>query len=295
MNKARQASTSTTATTGHPRSAMRPRAGSAELTASQAERSRGLEQQLVQLRREHERLTDALAAAARVQRILCSPRELRVGRYEIASEIFPLHHLSGDFFHVMRRGARLGLALGDIAGKGLVAGLWLTHLVGLIRLQADSLPHPAAATAAINRQLCNLGAEPPMAGLFLASLDTGSGEFVYCNAGLPAALLLRAGGAVEELQEGGPMPGAMPAAEFRSGQAKLRPGDAVLAFSDGLVECRNSSNKEFGVERLLNAARAAAGNSAGNLLFSILAALQDFSNGTPRCDDLAVSVIRRRA
>ena len=81
-----------------------------------------LTDEVLALRREQARLQQAIFEAAQVQRRLCAPRELTWGEFEIAGEIFPVRHLSGDFFKVLELGSTLGLALGDIAGKGLTAG-----------------------------------------------------------------------------------------------------------------------------------------------------------------------------
>src|SRR6516165_3833622 len=104
------------------------------------------------MRREHARLQQAIYEAAQVQRRLCAPRELVWGNFEIAGEIFPVRHLSGDFFKVMKLDSVLGLAVGDIAGKGLSAGIWQAHLMDLIQRNARTYLHPAEAVAAVNRE-----------------------------------------------------------------------------------------------------------------------------------------------
>src|SRR5271166_4194693 len=77
-----------------------------------------LSDELDALRRDQAKLQQALFEAAQVQRRLCAPRELGWREFEIAGEIFPVRHLSGDFFKVMELAAGLGVVLGDIAGKG---------------------------------------------------------------------------------------------------------------------------------------------------------------------------------
>src|SRR5437870_11838747 len=104
-----------------------------------ARRNRVLEDQLATLRREHDDLRRTMYEAAQVQRKLCGPRLLRREPFEIASEIFPVRHLSGDFISVFELGTDLVFAIGDIAGKGLSAGMWFTHVVGMVRLQIEAL------------------------------------------------------------------------------------------------------------------------------------------------------------
>jgi serine phosphatase RsbU (regulator of sigma subunit) len=246
------------------------------------------------VRREQAKLQQAIYEAAQVQRRLCAPRELLWGEFEIAGEIFPVRHLSGDFFKVMEFDSALGLTVGDIAGKGLSAGIWQAHLMGLTQRYARRHADPAAAVAEVNRELWQDQGEPPLTALFLARLDSKTNELVFCNAGLPAPLLLRHGKTVERLEQGGPMLGAMQEPTFNSGSVCLNPGDMLIAYSDGVTECRNSQEEEFEMERLAAAARAVSGARANQALFSTLGAVLDFADTCPPSDDLTVLVVRRR-
>ena len=259
-----------------------------------AETIQSVKDELIAVCREHAKLQQAIYEAAQVQRKLCAPRELVWDDFEIAGEIFPVRHLSGDFFKVMQLDSVLGLAVGDIAGKGLSAGIWQAHLMGLIQRSARRNSDAAAAVADVNRDLCLDQDEPPLTALFFARLDPHSNDLVYCNAGLPAPLVLRQSKTVERLEEGGPMLGAMPAAVFRSGRVRLNPGDMLIAYSDGVTECRNSQEEEFEIARLSAAAGAVSGASANQALFSVLAAVLDFADACPPGDDLTLLVVRRR-
>src|SRR5258708_16041841 len=106
-----------------------------------------VKQELDAVRREQAKLQQAIYEAAQIQRKLCAPRELVWGEYEIAGEIFPVRHLSGDFFKVMELGSALGLTVGDIPGKALSAGISQPHLMGLIPPSAQRLAHPPPALA----------------------------------------------------------------------------------------------------------------------------------------------------
>jgi serine phosphatase RsbU (regulator of sigma subunit) len=244
------------------------------------------------VRREQAKLQQAIYEAAQIQRKLCAPRELVWGEFEIAGEIFPVRHLSGDFFKVMELDSALGLTVGDIAGKGLSAGIWQAHLMGLIRRSARRYSDPAVAE--VNRELCQDQSEPPIAALFFARLDPQENELVYCNAGLPAPLLLRHNKAVERLEKGGPMLGALQKAAYDSGSVRLNPGDMLLAYSDGVTECRNSEDEEFEVGRLSAAVNAVGDGSANQVLFSTLGAVLDFADACSPEDDLTLLVVRRR-
>jgi len=253
-----------------------------------------LKDELDTVRREHAKLQQAIYEAAQTQRRLCAPREFVWGEFEISGEIFPVRHLSGDFFKVMELDSVLGLTLGDIAGKGLSAGIWQAHLVDLIQRCARTYLHPADAVGGVNRELCQDQSGPPITALFFARLDPKRSELVYCNAGLPAPLLLRCNKTVERLEKGGPMLGAVQEARYNSGSVRLNPGDMLLAYSDGLTECRNSQEEEFEMGRLSAAANAVSGATANQVLFSTLGTVLDFADACPPGDDLTLLVVRRR-
>jgi len=198
-------------------------------------RTQFLTHELEALRRDQAKLQQAVFEAAQVQRRLCAPRELAWREFEIAGEIFPVRHLSGDFFKVMELGSALGVVLGDIAGKGLTAGIWHAHLMGLIQRSARSHLNPADAVAEVNHELCHGDAAPPLTALFFARIDSQTNELAYCNAGLPAPLLLRSDKTREQLEAGGPMLGALKNAAFQTGSITLNHGDMLVAYSDGVT------------------------------------------------------------
>ena len=245
-------------------------------------------------RSEHHLLQQAVFEAAQIQRRLCAPRELDWRGYEVAGEIFPVRHLSGDFFKVieLELDGLLGIAVGDIAGKGLTAGIWLTHLLNLVQRFARSFSDPARVAAEVNRELCSEQTEPPLTALFFAILDPRSHELTYCNAGLPAPLVLRAG-SIERLETGGPMLGAIENSRFDSGYLRLGSADMLVAYSDGVTECRDAADQEFEIGRLSAAAQEAHGLNANMALFSMLGTVLDFAGSSTPGDDLTLLVLRR--
>ena len=252
------------------------------------------QQQIAGLTAERDALQRALADAAQVQRKLSGPRLFRRANFEIAGESFPAQYVSGDLLAVFDVGGHTLFAIGDICGKGLFAGMWFTHLSGLIRIFAQTCSDPSQIAERINAHLVVLPPDPPLATLFLGCLNPRSGELTYCNAGHPAPLLLRADGKLEQLAAGGPLLGAVAGSVFSSGHVCLAPGETLIGYSDGVVECRNRNGQDFDAVRLA-AAAAGAPRSAGAILFSVLGATQDFAAAQPRADDIALLVVHRLA
>lgn len=253
----------------------------------------GLQANPQELQRQHDELRRTFFEVAQMQRRLCGPRYVRRQSFEIAAEIFPLRDLSGDFVSILECGEDLVFAIGDIAGKGLRAALWFSQVVSALRLQCQAHEDPAAALAALNRDLLNSGTEFPMTSLFLGRLNVTTGEVTYCNAGHPPTLVVRADGGTEKLQEGGPVLAVVPGVPFSRGKIHLQSGDTLLGYSDGIPECRDLSGTEFGMARLVAVTEANQGASANSMLFSVLAGVEDFAGHHTREDDMALLVVHR--
>jgi sigma-B regulation protein RsbU (phosphoserine phosphatase) len=251
-----------------------------------------LEEQLALSNLETSELRREVYEAAQMQRHLCGSRLVRRGSFEIAAELFPVRHLSGDFFCISDFGSTTMLGIGDICGKGLLAGMWSIHILELTRMYGAATADPAEALNTMNRILCAARPSAPLTSIFLAYMDYSGRELFYCNAGHPAPVLLRADGTLQLLSEGGPLLGVIPDAEFRSRHVTLERGDTLLAFSDGLTECRNEREEEFETGRIVSEIRKAASLSTSDMLFSIIGAAQDFAGTQPREDDCTLLVAR---
>ena len=256
---------------------------------------RELEQKLNALQKDYAELHAEIFEAAQVHRRLCAPRLLRYADFEIANEVFAVRHLAGDFFIVNNEADGVVLALGDICGKGLAAGMWTTHLVGRVNVHSTNDSDPSRIVSEVNKDVCLTGRLAPLASLFVARLNPQTGRLDYCSAGHPPAILLRATGEVELLCDGGLLLGVLPNASYVTGSVQLQPADVLLAYSDGVIESRNRAEEEFGLVRLENQLRHAnqSATPAEALLFSVLASVQDFAGTHPLVDDLSLVVIRR--
>src|SRR6476620_338837 len=254
--------------------------------------STALEQRQEKLQQDYAELNTAIFEAAQVHRRLCAPSLVRHGGFDVASEIFAVRHLPGDFFAVEETSKGMLLALGDIGGKGLAAGMWVTHLVGLIRTHTAKSSDPEAIVAGVNRDIARFAGIEPLSSLFVARLDASAERLDYSSAGHPPALLLRTNGQLELLSDGGPVLGAVPAALFECGTVELGRGDLLLACSDGILESFNEAEQEFGNMGLQNELRRAQGGSAEGVLFSVLGAVQDFAAQRPLTDDMTLVVVK---
>ncbi len=262
-------------------------------------RRQELEIKLAALQQDYAELHTAIFEAAQVHRRLCAPRLVRRGNFEIASEIFAVRHLPGDFFIVEETNDGVILALGDICGKGLAAGMWTTHLVGLLGAHTAVTAEPEAIVAGVNRDICGMTSAAPLASMFLLKLDPITGFVKYSSAGHPPAILLRANGELESLSDGGLLLGVLSDAAYVRGSFRLGAGDVLMIYSDGITESLNHAGEEFGYARLeqqLRRAQAASADTPGSadtMLFSVLGAVQDFAATRSLIDDMSLVIVRR--
>lgn len=244
--------------------------------------------------------TEDVVEASRTQARLL-PQELPPMRsLDYAGACRAAQGVGGDYYDFLALGAgRLGIALGDISGKGLFAGLLVAGLQARIQSLA---PRQGEAldrlVGEINRLLCAALDSNRYATLFYGQYDDATRSLRYVNAGHNPPLLFRAGASagcgerVERLKPNGTVVGLLPDARYREQAVRLEQGDWLVAFSDGVTEARNARQEEFGEERLISLVVAHAGLSAARLLEEILAELDRFGGSMPQHDDLTLVVAK---
>ena len=254
-------------------------------------------------RLEKARIDKELQTAAEVQSAL-QPRTANVGpHWEAVGDSIPCRAIGGDFFELAELpSGDLGVALGDVEGKGTPAALVAAMLHGMFVADAQAGQGPATTLLRMNRQLAarhqgSNGLATRHQGSRFATLVYGvlspDGRFVYSNAGhnVPA-LLTRAG--VLRLTTGGPILGAFTDASFEEGALRLEAQDTLLMFSDGVTEASNARDEEFGEERLIACATEHLARSPIDMLDRILSAVREFCGSTPQADDITATAMRFR-
>jgi steroid delta-isomerase-like uncharacterized protein len=237
------------------------------------------------------RLDNELNTAAEVQRSLLSRTARSGAYYDIAGDSIASRTIGGDFFEFAELPARgIGIALGDVAGKGPAAALLAAMLQGMFVFEAQAGNSPAATLARMNRAVAERGLGWRLATLAYGILSPG-GRFAYSNAGHNAPVMLR-GTEVHRLTAGGPILGALADAKFPDDALPLRKRDTIIMFSDGITEARNDGDEEFGEERLIACAQAHLGEPSAEIARAILAAAREFSQGKQQSDDMTVTVTR---
>ena len=152
----------------------------------------------------------------------------------------------------------------------------------------------ADAVARINRTVSQNVPSNKFVTFFVARLDPGSGQLTYVNAGHNPPLLIRDGAEVELLQEGGIVLGLFEGVPYEAGQVEMRPGDTLLAYSDGVTETWSPEGDEFGEDKLSALAVDRRRLAPQALQDEILREIERFEAGARATDDRTLVVLRRQ-
>jgi sigma-B regulation protein RsbU (phosphoserine phosphatase) len=200
--------------------------------------------------------------------------------------------VGGDFFDFMPLDADiLGVAIGDASGHGLPAALLVRDIVTGLRMGIEKDLKITPVFERLNRVIHRSRLSSRFVSLFYGELEA-NGSLVYVNAGHPPPLLFSRDG-FETLAVGGTVVGPLPGARFRSGIARLRPGNLLVMCTDGILE-RHQASQEFGDHGLHRALEAVLEAPAEAVLDTVFSAAFEFGEGRPWEDDATVLVVRRK-
>jgi phosphoserine phosphatase RsbU/P len=251
---------------------------------------------LYELSRDREqRMQSDLDTAREIQRQLLPQGKRQVPGLDIACGYVPARELAGDFYDFLPYGSgRLGIALGDVSGKGTAAALCGSLAVGILReYTQDHRCWPEEMLEVLNARLNAANLAPKFVALLFAVYDANLRQLIIANAGEPRPILVRKKEIREIKIDGTPL-GMLPDILYDPVTLALEPEDIVVFASDGILESMNAEAESFGFDRLAELLRNINSvSSAGNISDAILAATDEFSGRpTEAHDDRTLIVLR---
>jgi sigma-B regulation protein RsbU (phosphoserine phosphatase) len=265
-------------------------------------------ERLLAEQREMHRLENELAIAQEVQNNLFPHDILTLPMLELHGCCRPARTVSGDYYDfLLFSGHSLGLAIGDISGKGISAALLMASLHSAVRAyrfadgsddtdgedNGEWFSHPALLLTRLNRHLYQSTQPEKYATLFLAHYNSSTSELTYSNGGQLPPLLLRESGKIDRLDCGGPVVGLLSGMSFEQKSLKLKSGDILVAYSDGVTEPENEFG-DFGEERLVEIVQANRNLPLETISERVLAAITDWIGPNEQPDDITLVLARQR-
>jgi phosphoserine phosphatase RsbU/P len=215
--------------------------------------------------------------------------------------------VGGDYYDfIPLENGRLGIAIGDVSGKGISAALLMASTRSALHgLTFSGQLDLARLMEGLNRIIYDSSTSNRFVTFFFGEYDPATRTLDYVNAGHNAPVLLRPAApdkdsycnpeepcTVQRLETGGPVVGIFTDVHYEQGQIQLQPYDALIAFTDGISEAMTADYEEWGEERLIAAARMTTHRSAQDIITAVVASADQFTAGAPQNDDLSLVVLK---
>ncbi|BAE49920.1 PP2C family protein-serine/threonine phosphatase [Paramagnetospirillum magneticum] len=206
----------------------------------------------------------------------------------------PAREVGGDFYDFFALdGDRIGIAVGDVSGKGVPAAVYMAMVRTQLRATALFGLSPAECLGRLNDHLSADNPEGMFVSLFYGIMDCATGVFTYANGGHNWPVVLRAEGGVEWVAGTNDLlVGVMGGSDYHDAALALAPGDSLFVYTDGVVEAIDPAEAEFGKTGLVAVLEGLAHLAPAALCDGVLAAVRAFEGGQPHSDDLTCVAVR---
>ena len=234
-----------------------------------------------------------LAIAKEVQSRLFPQQQPALRTLTYAGLCRPARAVGGDYYDFLDLGdGRLGLVIGDIAGKGMAAALLMANLQANLRSQcATAWEQPQRFLRAVNQSFYENTAESDFATIFFAEYHDQTRQLRYANCGHPPPFLLRRNDVLERLESTSTVMGLFAQWDCVVEERQLYPGDTLVLYTDGATESSNQAGEEFGEDHLLQAVRQHLDLSSQELLAAVTGQVREFSP-QEQADDITLIVAK---
>lgn len=198
---------------------------------------------------------------------------------EYAGVCIQARKVGGDYYDFLDLGQkRLGFVIGDISGKGIAAALLMANLQANVRSQcAIALDQLQRLMCSVNQLFCDNTPDGSFATFFFAEYDDLTGRLRYANCGHLPGLLLHSDNSVERLEATATVLGIFKDWDCQIGECRLRPGDTLALYTDGITETYDDADEQFGEQRLIDALQCHRDSSSQSALSAIVDEVQRFS------------------
>ncbi|MDE0064632.1 MAG: SpoIIE family protein phosphatase [Gammaproteobacteria bacterium] len=243
-------------------------------------------------------LKQELAVAKNVQESVLPAVPPPSEYYDLYAQMTPAREIGGDFYDYFRLDDhRLGLVIADVSGKGVPAALFTMVTRALLKSAARNHESPAYCLSEVNELLSQENDACMFVTLFYGVLDLRDGRLQFSNGGHNPPRIVRGGnGAIEAVPQTGNLAlGIVPGHEFNQDEVQLDIGDALFFYTDGITEACNTTDDEFGEDRLDVQLGEKRHSAMGDLVDVVVKAVEDFAIGMEQFDDMTCLALRWNA
>ncbi|HUX06405.1 MAG TPA: PP2C family protein-serine/threonine phosphatase [Acidobacteriota bacterium] len=236
---------------------------------------------------------DEIEIARDIQLSLLPPRDRKLPGFEVASFTSPANDVGGDYHDFAEAEGKTCVAIGDVSGHGLGAGLVMAMAKSAFQAQLLNDPGPAKVLATLNTVVRTVGGSRTLMTFLYCLIDSERGIMTFANAGHIYPLFSRPGdGSLRWLESTSYPLGVRDHLDVECREQQLLPGDLLYLISDGLVETTNTQGESFGYERFLESVGRHGGSNPTKAMEGILDDLGNFAAEAPREDDVTIIIAR---
>ena len=242
---------------------------------------------------EKQRLETQLEVARQVQLALLPARDPQIDGFEISAYNFPTEEVSGDYYDWVRiYDDQIGLVIADVSGKGMPAALLMAFLRASLRAATHIGYAPAISMSKVNYLLWESIERNQFVTAFYGIFDATNRTLAYSNAGHNPALVMEADGSARFEERGGVPLGMFRDTRYYEYYLTIESGQMLVLYTDGLTEARNSSDEEYGRDRLVESVRKCRDLSAREMIDYIHRDLITWTDGQGADDDMTIFIIK---
>jgi phosphoserine phosphatase RsbU/P len=246
---------------------------------------------------QRERLNREVEIAREVQERLFPQKLPAIDGIDYSGACRPALGVGGDYYDFLALpGGQLGIAIGDVSGKGIAAALTMASLQASLRGEATRMTDDLAALVSnVNHLVYEASSANRYATFFYAQYNPTSRQLSYVNAGHNPPMLFHRSNAkwqVSRLETGGTVVGLLESFPYDQGVVTIAPDDIFIAFTDGISEAMNNADEEWGEERMMEAIYNCASLKPSEMIARIMRAADVFVDGAKQHDDMTLVVIR---
>ena len=245
---------------------------------------------------QREKLNREVEIAREVQQRLFPQKLPPIPGVDYSGACRPALGVGGDYYDFLALPeGRLGVAVGDVSGKGIAAALMMATLQASLRGEAmRGSENLGRMIAGVNRLVFDASTANRYATFFYAEYEPQRRTLTYVNAGHNPPMLFRCCGkdaGVERLEVGGTVIGLLESFPFHQATVTLERGDLLVAYTDGVSEAMNPDDEEWSEARMMETLERCRGSSAERIIEYVMAGADTFASGAPQHDDMTLVVL----
>jgi len=245
-----------------------------------------------EIARQEKRLERELALARELQFRLLPPSLPKMRHLAVSAKFVPARAIGGDLYDFLPYSlSRLGVAVGDVSGKGAPAAIYAALVSGILRSHAPIEPGPAEMLSAVNLSLAERRIAAQFVSIIYAVWDDEKHTLLVANSGLPRPLYCH-DGKIEKIEATGLPLGWYDEADYDEFTFKAKPGDMFVFFSDGILDARDRHGHSFGAERVEAIVAGCTEQSPDCVVSNIFGAVTEYAAGVDAFDDQTVVAIK---